>query len=133
MIDFFKEELFKKAVVAFEILAVVVLLSGVVLFTVLFLKKVFRMGERHSAYREFRLGIGRTLLLTLDLLVAADIVMTVTVDLNFETLGMLGLLMIIRTFLHLILELEVSGRFPWQHHAQAGETGSGVAGSVQSP
>lgn len=59
--------------------------------------------------------------------------MTVTVDLNFETLGMLGLLMIIRTFLHLILELEVSGRFPWQHYAQAAETGGGRAGSVQSP
>ena len=62
-----------------------------------------------------------------------NIVMTVTVDLNFETLGMLGLLMIIRTFLHLILELEVSGHWPWQRHAQAAATQGGGAGSVQSP
>lgn len=121
MIDFFREALFQKAVVALEILAVGVLISGVMLFTVLFLKRLFRTGERKNAYQEFRLGIGRTLLLALDLLVAADIVLTVTVDLNFETLGMLGLLLVIRTFLHWILELEVSGRWPWQHGAPAAE------------
>ena len=53
-------------------------------------------------------------MLALDLLVAADIILTVTLDLSFETLGMLGLLVLIRTFLHFVLELEVTGCWPWQ-------------------
>jgi hypothetical protein len=57
---------------------------------------------------------GQTLLLALDLLVAADIILTITIDLSFETLGMLGILVVIRTLLHFVLELEVSGRWPWQ-------------------
>ena len=51
----------------------------------------------------------------------ADIILTVTLELSFETLGMLGLLVLIRTFLHFILELEITGRWPWQHHSQAAD------------
>ena len=50
--------------------------------------------------------------------VAADIILTVTLELSFDTLGMLGLLVLIRTFLHLILELEITGRWPWQRCSQ---------------
>jgi uncharacterized membrane protein len=59
--------------------------------------------------------------MALDLLVAADIILTVTLDLSFEALGMLGLLVLIRTFLHFILELEVSGRWPWQAARRAAD------------
>ncbi|MEN8753810.1 MAG: DUF1622 domain-containing protein [Desulfobacterales bacterium] len=107
-------QLFEMAVIAFEALAVLVLIFGAVLFFGRFIKRIFRVTERHEAYREFRQGFGRTLLLALDLLVAADIILTVALDLSFETLGMLGLLVLIRTFLHFVLELEVTGRWPWQ-------------------
>lgn len=130
-------ELFKIVVIAFETLAVVVLILGSALFIGRFLKRMLRAAERREAYREFRKGLGRTLLLTLDLLVAADIVLTVTVDLNFETLGMLGLLVLIRTLVHFIVELEVTGRWPWQEHTldraeSKAESGAG-AGQLPTP
>jgi uncharacterized membrane protein len=115
-------ELFKIAVIAFEAAAVAVLLFGSILFIGRFINGILRATERHRAYREFRQGIGRTLLLALDLLVAADIILTVTLDLSFETLGMLGLLVLIRTFLHFILELEVTGRWPWQGAHKSADT-----------
>ena len=107
-------KLFETAVVAFEAVAVLILIIGAVLFMGRFVKQMVKGSERHQAYRTFRQGFGRTLLLALDLLVAADIILTVTLDLSFETLGMLGLLVLIRTFLHFVLELEVTGRWPWQ-------------------
>lgn len=107
-------ELFRIAVTAFEATAVMALIIGAAFFLGRFVKEVSRTPERLEAYRRFRQGFGRTLLLALDLLVAADIILTVTLELSFETLGMLGLLVIIRTFLHFVLELEVTGRWPWQ-------------------
>ena len=108
-------ELFKIAVLAFEAAAVAVMLIGSILFIGRFIKAILRATKRDRAYRDFRQGFGRTLLLALDLLVAADIILTVTLELSFEALGMLGLLVLIRTFLHLILELEITGRWPWQN------------------
>lgn len=107
-------EFFKMAVVAFEALGVAVLIFGFILSMGHFIKRLFRVTERHEAFRELRKGFGHTLLLALDLLVAADIILTITIELSFEALGMLGLLLLIRTFLHFVLELEVSGRWPWQ-------------------
>ena len=108
------KELFRIAYISFETIAVLVLILGAMLAMGRFIKGMFRGSERHQAYRAFRQSFGRTLLLALDLLVAADIILTVTLDLAFESLGMLGLLVLIRTFLHFVLELEVTGRWPWQ-------------------
>lgn len=107
-------EIFKITVVVFEALGVAVLIFGFVLSMAHFIRRVFQVTERHEAFREFRKDFGHTLLVSLDLLVAADIVLTITLELSFETLGMLGLLILIRTFLHFFLELEVSGHWPWQ-------------------
>lgn len=68
-------------------------------------------------YREFRANLGRAILLGLEFLVAADIIGTVAVAPTFANLGVLGLIVVIRTFLSFSLELEISGRWPWQHAA----------------
>jgi uncharacterized membrane protein len=112
------KEAFKIAVIAFEAMAVLVLIFGAVLLMGRFIKQMLQ-GSELQAYRTFRQGFGRSLLLALDLLIAADIILTVTLDLSFETLGMLGLLVLIRTILHVILELEVTGRWPWQRFTQS--------------
>ena len=75
---------------------------------------LFRGASAHEAYRTFRRGFGKTLLVTLDIMVAADIILTVTLDMSLEALGALGLIVLIRTFLHFVLEVEVTGRWPWQ-------------------
>ncbi len=107
-------ELFKMAVVAFEMFGVAALICGFLLSMGHFIRRIVAGVEPHEAFREFRKGFGYTLLMALDLLVAADIILTITIDLSFETLGMLGLLIIIRTFLHFVLEMEVTGRMPWR-------------------
>jgi uncharacterized membrane protein len=107
-------ELFKMAVVAFEAAGVAVLTFGFMFSMGRFIKRMLQAADRHEAFRDLRHGFGHTLLLALDLLVAADIILTITIDLSFETLGMLGILVLIRTLLHFVLELEVSGRWPWQ-------------------
>lgn len=107
-------EVFKITVLAFETGAVLVLITGTVFWLGRCVVQLFQGAIPHQAYRVFRHGFGRTLLLALDILVAADIILTVTLDLSFETLGMLGLLVVIRTFLHFVLELEIVGRWPWQ-------------------
>ncbi|GAB4099246.1 DUF1622 domain-containing protein [Sinomonas halotolerans] len=74
-------------------------------------------GERGSLYGRFRRQLGRSVLLGLELLVGADIVRTVAVTPTFDTVIVLGLIVIIRTFLSFSLELEITGRWPWQKRA----------------
>ena len=106
------KELFKIPVVVFEAIAVMVLIVAAVLYIGRFVIQMFQGTDRHEAYRDFRDGL--SLLLAVDLLVAADIILIVALDLSFEALGMLGLLVLTRTFLHFVLELELTGRWPWQ-------------------
>jgi uncharacterized membrane protein len=70
-------------------------------------------------YRLFRRRLGRAILLGLELLVAADIIRTVAVAPTFESVGVLAVIVAIRTFLSFSLELELEGRWPWQRVPEA--------------
>jgi len=65
-------------------------------------------------YRSFRRRLGRSILLGLELLVAADIIRTVAVRPDFRSVGVLAVIVAVRTFLSFSLELEITGRWPWQ-------------------
>lgn len=67
-----------------------------------------------DAFSIMRQRLGGGILLGLEFLVAADIIHTVAVELTFKTVGVLACIVLIRTFLSFTLELEVSGRWPWQ-------------------
>jgi uncharacterized membrane protein len=71
----------------------------------------------------FRRMLGRAILTGLELLVAADIIRTVAIDPTLESVAILGLIVIIRTFLSFSLEVEIDGRLPWQKRAP--KAGSG--------
>ena len=70
--------------------------------------------------------LGRTLLLGLEILVAADVVRTVALDPSLESVAVLGLLVLIRTFLSWSLEVEIENRWPWQppREPEAGAAGA---------
>lgn len=74
---------------------------------------------RVSAYRAYRQLLGRSILLGLELLVAADIIKTVAVTPTWESVGVLAVIVMIRTFLSFSLELEITGRWPWQKEEPA--------------
>jgi uncharacterized membrane protein len=65
-------------------------------------------------YRTLRQRLGRAILLGLELLVAADIIRTVAVTPTFTSAGVLGIIVIIRTFPSFSLEVELEGRWPWR-------------------
>lgn len=65
-------------------------------------------------YRETRRRLGRAILLGLEFLIAGDIIRTVAASPTFAGVGVLGLIVLIRTFLSTALEVEVEGRWPWQ-------------------
>ncbi|TXI89978.1 MAG: DUF1622 domain-containing protein [Cupriavidus sp.] len=67
--------------------------------------------DRYTLYRQ---RLGRAILLGLELLVAGDIIRTVAVAPTLQNLAVLALIVVIRTFLSFSLEMEVSGRWPWQ-------------------
>jgi uncharacterized membrane protein len=100
-----------------DIAGVVVIVAGLVLATA-FTYRAFgrdRVGG-HSLYVAYRRALGRAILLGLEILVAADIIRTVAVSPTFESVGVLGIIVLVRTFLSVSLELEISGRWPWQRN-----------------
>lgn len=76
--------------------------------------RYLRGRERAGAYQAYRQSLGRAVLLGLEFLVAGDIVRTVAVSPTFESLGGLAIIVAIRTFLSVSLEVELDGRWPWQ-------------------
>jgi uncharacterized membrane protein len=99
--------------VAIEILAVAIIVVGISWATYAFLT---HRAARHDPNRDkiYRQRLGRTLLVGLEVLVAADIVRTVALDPSLESVGILGLLVLIRTFLSWSLVVEIERRWPWQ-------------------
>lgn len=76
--------------------------------------RILRRDESDPIFRQLRQRLGRGILLGLEFLVAADIIHTVAVELTFRTVGILAIVVLIRTFLSFTLEVELSGRWPWQ-------------------
>lgn len=67
-----------------------------------------------QAYEATRRNVGRAILLGLELLIIADIILTITVDPTLESAAALGLIVIVRTFLSFSLEVELDGSLPWR-------------------
>ncbi|MCM8595378.1 DUF1622 domain-containing protein [Accumulibacter sp.] len=90
----------------------------------------FRRDGR-DAYRQIRQDIGRAILLALEFLVAADIIRTVAVTPTLEGVVVLGLIVVIRTFLSTALQVELEGQWPWSRSATVGSsTGRSSRGEV---
>jgi len=96
-----------------------VLVLGAALATWTFVQRLSRRGLFSDAYHELRADLGRAILLGLEFLVIADIIGTVAVEPTLQNLAVLAVIVTIRTLLSFALELEVSGRWPWQK-TQAG-------------
>jgi len=100
-----------------EAAGVGVIVVGAIAASVLFVAGGLGSKGWSDAFRLYRANLGRAILLGLELLVAADIVGTVAVTPSFENLGVLALIVLIRTFLSLSLQLEIEGHWPWHRAA----------------
>lgn len=99
---------------ALEAAGIVVIVVGGLGATIVFARSALQRASFHASFEAYRRHLGRAILLGLEFLVAADIVGTVLVDPTFSNLGVLAVLVLIRTFLSFALTLEVEGRWPWQ-------------------
>jgi uncharacterized membrane protein len=106
------------AALGIEIAGVVVIVAGVLRIMVTHgaVRFLFRLEER-GAYREYKRQMGRSLMVGLDFLVAGDVVNTVALEPTLANLAVLGLLVVVRTFLSWSLVVEIEGHWPWQSHA----------------
>jgi uncharacterized membrane protein len=102
-----------------EATGVAVIVLGAVVAIAVFLLRLARGGVRGEIYHAFRTSLARAILLGLEFLVAADIIGTVAVEPTLRNLYVLGLIVLIRTFLSFSLEVEINGRWPWQEGRRA--------------
>lgn len=93
----------------------IALIVGFTIYALLFAAYQLIKGvDADAIFRRTRQGLGRGILLGLEFLVAADIIHTVAVELTFTTIGVLAIIVLIRTFLSFTLDVELNGRWPWQ-------------------
>ena len=111
---------------------------GVLIVAVGSLLSLVRFGLRlklefSQSYRLLREDVGRAILLGLEFLIAGDIIRSVVVDPTLLNILTLGLIVLIRTFLSMTLQLEVEGSWPWQRRSgtadspRSGESRKGAA------
>jgi uncharacterized membrane protein len=112
----------EQVVNGFEVAGVAILVVGSLLAFASAGAALLR-GDREAAYQRARQEVGRAILLGLQVLIIADIVLTITVDRTFDSALTLGLIVLVRTFLSFSLEIELEGTLPWRR----GSTGTRAA------
>ena len=113
------------AIRAIEGLAVAIIALSVLVFTLRYLYfMLVRRGRSAAAFTQYKHGLGKALLLALELLVAADVVQTVVLEFTLANVAALGVLVLVRTFLSWSLVVEIEGRWPWQPQRKAEQSTS---------
>ena len=102
------------AATAIEVLAVLIIVLAIFYSVLRYVWQSLRKKDDESPYRALKVSLGQSMLLGLEILVAADIVRTVALDATIQAILALGLLVLIRTFLSWALVVEIEGRWPWQ-------------------
>lgn len=105
------------AVTGIEALAVAIMVGFIAIVTLLWLGDSSRRSA--GAYQRYRTAVAKSLLISLELLVAADIIRTVALNVSLMNVAVLSALVLIRTFLGWTLTVEVEGRWPWQKTAES--------------
>ena len=97
-----------------ELLAVGIIVAAIAYATSRAASEVLQRKRFEDAYAEYKGQLGRSLLLGLEILIAADVIRTVALEPTLNSVTVLGVLIVIRTFLSWSLILEMEGRWPWQ-------------------
>jgi uncharacterized membrane protein len=96
-----------------EAVGIAVLMVGLIFALGVYTQNI-RRGHRITAYQTLKSDIGRVILLGLEILIIADIIRTITVEVTLESAAVLGAIVLVRTFLSFSLEIELEGVLPWR-------------------
>jgi uncharacterized membrane protein len=122
-------EAIETAALAIEALAVIIILVAIVHGTARYLLHIQQQVD--GAYERYKTQLARALLLGLEFLVAADIVRTVALEPTLHNVGILALLVLVRTFLSWSIVVEIEGHWPWR--GSDGTTSRRLAAENVSP
>src|SRR5262245_26987919 len=124
------------AATGIEVLAVAIIVVVIAAATAVYASRSLAHRADLRTYEDYRQRVGRAMLLGLEILVAADVIRTVALEPTLGNVAVLGLLVVIRTFLSWSLVLEIEGRWPWQARPGRGDEGREVEqspGGVEVP
>ncbi len=110
------------AALGLELLAVALIIIVALASTAIFARGFITERRPIEVYKRYKMQLGRGLLLGLEMLVAADVVRTVALELTLGSVTVLGILVLIRTFLSWSLTVEIEHRWPWQISTHDGDT-----------
>jgi uncharacterized membrane protein len=102
------------ASLAIEVLAVAIIVISITFATVRYVYQKFMPLSEGDRYQRYRHSVAGSLLLGLEILVAADVIRTVALEATLQSVAVLGLLVLIRTFLSWSLVVEIEGHWPWK-------------------
>ncbi|CUS04894.2 conserved membrane protein of unknown function [Candidatus Promineifilum breve] len=108
-----------EAAVVVEVLAVGIIAIGIIIALARFVQYSVIQRVPGDHYHALKVTLAKTLLLGLEMLVAADVIVTVALEATLESVLILGLLVVIRTFLSWSLVVEIEGHWPWKRPGQA--------------
>ena len=114
---------------AIEVGGTAIIVIGVVTATARYLWALLAGQDGDASFHAYRSGLGRSILLGLEVLVAADIINTVAIEPTLQSLAVLAGIVLIRTFLSFSLEVEIEGRWPWQKR-EGGDPAAGAPVSL---
>ena len=93
----------------------ILIIAGLAIYSLVYaVTQLLKKKDAQKVFHRVRQRLGRGILLGLEFLVGADIIHTVAVDLSFETVTVLAIIVLVRTFLSFTLDVELTGRWPWQ-------------------
>ena len=104
----------ENAAMGIELLAVAIIVGVIVFATLVYSSRIVSRRADADSYAEYRHQVARALLLGLEILVAADVIRTVALQPTLNNVLVLGVLVVIRTFLGWSLVVEIEERWPWQ-------------------
>lgn len=119
MLDSFKfPEFAQDAGKLLDGIGIVVILGGVILSTLAILITILRRKGVQHVYRTYRQNLARSILIGLEFLVAGDIIRSVAGNLDLDSVIILGIIVLIRSFLGIEFEMEIEGRWPWSRRQE---------------
>ncbi len=108
------EPVFTAVAVLFEVIGAFSIVAGFVLAVILGARALARREGAHAAFQVLRTTLGGAILLGLEVLVAADLIRTITSKPSMEDALILGIIVVIRTILSMSIQIEIEGVLPWR-------------------
>ena len=110
-------EFFERVTLLFDLVGVAVLIGGLLLAVVMAVRSLISRAQPSVTVMVFRNTFGRALLLALEILIAADLTRTLTVEPTMQNVLVLGVIVIIRSVSSISLDIEMEGVAPWRRKA----------------